>query len=226
MQTLDQHFQYFYEKNGFGPAEFVQQVSEDVVGQYRGKLPEQILSYWQTFGFCSFGKGLFWTVNPGDYASLVSMWLAGTDFVSKDTFYVLGRSAFGALYLWGTKSGPSLMIDCPWGMIFPNDQTAAIAAGKDQFLAQRFFGGRKKAPTDQEDEHGKLLFDRALRSLGQLETGEMYGFEPALALGGRPDLKNLRRVEAVSHLTILAGLGERKLMRDIVQDAQRAGLMK
>ena len=141
---MDQHFQYFYEQSGFGPAEFVEPFFEEVLTQYRGKVPDQMLLYWQRFGFCSFGKGLFWTVNPNDYASLVSMWLAGTDLLSRDSFYVLGRSAFGAIYLWGTKSGPSLTIDCPWGMIFPNDHTADIAEGKSQFLAQRFFGGGGK----------------------------------------------------------------------------------
>jgi hypothetical protein len=45
-------------------------------------------------------------------------------------------------------------------------------------------------------------------------------------LGGKPDLGNLRRVDAVTHLTLLAQLGDREIMRDIVADARNAGLMK
>ena len=53
----------------------------------------------------------------------------------------------------------------------------------------------------------------------------MYGFEPALALGGKADLRNLRKVKAVEHLVMLAQLGERQIMRDIVKDAKAQGLM-
>ena len=60
-----------------------------------------------------------------------------------------------------------------------------------------------------------LLFDRALRRLGPLSSDQMHGFEPALPLGGQADLQNLRNLDAITHLTLLADLGERKIMRDI-----------
>lgn len=224
--AMDDNFKYFYETNGFGPAQSLEPVAETTFQKYRGKLPDQLLEYWREYGFCSFGAGLLWTVDPAPYAPLVDLWLQDTGLLSKDQYFVIGRSAFGKLFLWGTASGQSLKIDSAWGMMFPRDQRAKVAAGKADFLAQRFFGGFERADLDQEDDRGTPLFQRALSTLGQLRAGEMYGFEPALALGGRPDSKNLRKVQAIPHLTILAGLGERKLMRDIVQDAQRAGLIK
>lgn len=225
-QDMDEDFKFFYENQGFGPAESSEPVSEATLALYRGKLPDQMLQYWKEWGFCSFGKGIFWTVNPSDYVSLVELWLEGTSFLRTDSHYVVGRSAFGKLYLWGTASGENLTIDSPWGMIFPRDQTSKIADGKGDFLARRFFGGKKKRSLDQEDSQQKLLFDRALATLGQLRADEMYGFEPALALGGPAKLENLRKVKTIPHFAILAQLGERKVMRDIVQDARAAGLMK
>jgi len=79
---------------------------------------------------------------------------------------------------------------------------------------------QKKVFLDFEDIRQQPLFDRALRALGPLSAEEMYGFEPALALGGRAELGNLQKVDAVTHLILLAELGERKVMRDIVKDAQ------
>jgi hypothetical protein len=82
-----------------------------------------------------------------------------------------------------------------------------------------------KKQLEQKDHHDKPLFERALKKLGPLAADEMYGFEPTLALGGKADLKNLHKVKAVEHLVILAQLGERQIMRDIVKDAKAAGLM-
>ncbi len=72
----------------------------------------------------------------------------------------------------------------------------------------------------QNDCLDRPLFDRAVKSLGPLAADEMYGFEPALALGGKAELESLRRVKAVEHLVLLAQLGKRQVMRDIGQDAR------
>ena len=146
-------------------------------------------------------------------------------FMEEDGYYVVGRSAFGQLFLWGTKSGQSLDIRTLWGMIFPTDDSVRVAQGKSGMLAKSFVVGQRKNDLDQKDHLDKPLFDRALKALGPLAADEMYGFEPALALGGTADLKNLRKVKCVEHLVMLAQLGERQIMRDIVKDAKAQGLM-
>ncbi|WP_229381237.1 DUF1851 domain-containing protein [Shewanella psychropiezotolerans] len=60
------------------------------------------------------------------------------------------------------------------------------------------------------------LFERAMALLGPLEADEMYGFVPALAIGGAPKLENLQKVKVIEHLTFLADLGEKTVMADIV----------
>jgi hypothetical protein len=126
----------------------------------------------------------------------------------------------------GTKSGPSIDIDSPWGMIFPHDNSARVRAGGADILLRRFFMRKEMDELDQKDALERPLFERAVQALGPLLPNQMYGFEPALVLGGKPDLGNLRRVDAVTHLTLLAQLGDREIMRDIVADARNAGLMK
>jgi len=56
--------------------------------------------------------------DPDDYAEALNTWLHGTEFHGKDHYYVIGRTAFGNLTLWGTKTGTSLTINCPWAMMF------------------------------------------------------------------------------------------------------------
>lgn len=50
------------------------------------------------------------------------------------------------------------------------------------------------------------LFKPALKELGQLNHDEMYGFVPALMLGGSDQLKFLKKVSAVEHLIFLSQL--------------------
>jgi len=50
------------------------------------------------------------------------------------------------------------------------------------------------------------MFSPALKTLGSLHHDEMYGFIPALALGGASSLAHLQKVKAVEHLVLLAQL--------------------
>jgi len=54
------------------------------------------------------------------------------------------------------------------------------------------------------------LFEHARETLGTLAPDEMYGFVPALMLGGSASLANLQRFKADVHLILLSQLGELK----------------
>lgn len=57
-----------------------------------------------------------------------------------------------------------------------------------------------------------VLFARTLKKLSELSPGEVYGFFPALAMGGSARLDTLRKVKALEHLAFLAQLGPARLM--------------
>ena len=80
---------------------------------YEGKLPKRLLEYWQEYGFCGWGEGIFWMVNPSDYHDVLQDWLKGTEFERRekngiDQYYVIGHGAFGRLFVWGETSGQSI----------------------------------------------------------------------------------------------------------------------
>lgn len=108
---------------------------------YRAKVPDRLLEYWQAYGFAGYGGGLFWMTDPDDYSEVLNAWLYATEFYGTDNYYVIDRSAFGDLTLWGTKTGPSLTIDCPWTMIFPDDNAAWMSEGKGDFLISTWLSG-------------------------------------------------------------------------------------
>jgi hypothetical protein len=64
-----------------------------------------------------------------------------------------------------------------------------------------FFASQNRESNDLDD-----LFQLALKKLGSLQPDEMYGFVPALALGGPGDLKHLQKLKTIEHLTFLSQL--------------------
>jgi len=221
---MDQEFGYFYNEEKFGPAFERRDVPTSSVEKFRDKLPGQLLQYWREYGWSGYGNGLFWTVDPDQYAPVVEAWLDGTPFEERDSYHAIAVSAFGELFLWGEKTGFSISVQTLWGMIFPADAAAEVADGNSDFLVRAFFMAKEKEQLDQLDDAEHPLFGRAVRKLGVLETGQIYGLVPALALGGSCDLEHLEKVDAVTHMIMLAQLGERQIMRDVVADAKAAGL--
>ena len=54
---------------------------------------------------------------------------------------------------------------------------------------------------------------RAAKAVGPLGWDEMYGYEPALALGGSGDPETVRRLNIFNHDLLLSQLGELKLRK-------------
>lgn len=52
------------------------------------------------------------------------------------------------------------------------------------------------------------LFQPAKKKLGTLSRDEMYGFVPAIMLGGSDALDNLKKVRSVEHLVFLSQLSD------------------
>lgn len=223
-QMIDEDFAHFFEKKGFGPAVCARDPEESKLLRFKGKVPDKLIEYWRAYGFAGYGEGLFWMTDPDEYSGVLRAWLEGTEFEGRDSYYVIGRSAFGELKIWGAETGNSLRIVSPWAMIFPRDESKDVAAGDGDFLIANWLSGQNKEWLDEEDEDKRPLFARAVKSLGPLASDEMYGFVPALVMGGARQLSGLRKVKAVEHLMFLAKLGGVEVMLDIVKEAKGRGL--
>ena len=201
----DEDFEYFISK--FGEATRRAEAPASSIQKWREKLPVQLLKYWQEEGWCEYAKGLFCTVDPNEYEDLVDEWLRDTKLDELDAFHVIARSAFGDLYACGEKTGRSVTIACAINMIsaIPKELKPKTSAELDLSI-RSFFAFSKPTRFDMKDENGQPLFERALAKLGPLEYDEIFGFEPAIVLGGKMRLENLTKVKLDAHLTILRQL--------------------
>ncbi|WP_394392902.1 GAD-like domain-containing protein [Shewanella woodyi] len=100
---MNEFFDDFYNYADFGPAVKSKQPTAEELEFFEDKLPTRLLEYWQEYGFCGWGEGLLWVVNPADYADILTTWLSDTPFENADNYYVIARSAFGELIVWGKE---------------------------------------------------------------------------------------------------------------------------
>ncbi|PVZ39306.1 GAD-like domain-containing protein [Pseudomonas sp. CC120222-01a] len=198
---MDEVYSLFIEE--MGEPMFRQEVPPSSIERYKGKLPRKMLEYWAEHGWCGYGDGIFWTVNPQDYEGVVASFIEGTALEGRDTYHMIARGAFGDLYLYGENSGFSLKITA-----FTSSYCGTVdeldAEDMDREV-EGFFLLMERESNDFGD-----FFEPAKKSLGVLGCDEMYGFVPALAFGGLCKLENLQKVNAVEHLILLSQLSPLK----------------
>jgi len=191
---LDEDFDYFLAK--MGPPIEKRDAPPSRIERYRGKLPDRLLDYWQESGWCGYGDGLFWTVDPHEYEPVLEAWIGDTPLMEQDAYHIIARSAFGKLYFWGEKTGYSLQLFAPGAYCFP---AASRSIRNIDLEMQVFFGMQSRKANDYLQ-----MFSATLKKLGPLKQDELYGFVPALAFGGESSVDHLEKVKAVEHLVLLA----------------------
>lgn len=200
---MDEYFELFLEK--MGPAMHKRGVPAQSIERFRGKLPEQLLAYWEDHGWCGYAEGLFWTVDPQEYEPVLEAWIGDSPFMDKDAYHIIARGAFGELYFWGERTCDSLKVFAPGSYCFPRE--SAFQHGDLERGMRVFFSKRNREENDFAD-----LFVSASEKLGPLKHDEMYGFVPALALGGPVTSAHLKKAKAVEHLVLLAQLVPLQIM--------------
>jgi len=196
---MDEVFSVFLKT--FGGPVGRQEVPKSSIERYKGKLPDLLLHYWSEHGWCGYGEGIFWMVNPQEYEGVTASWIQGTEFENQDIYHLIARSAFGELYFWGEETGASLKITS----IVSRCTTFVSSLPKDQ-MDKRFQNFLLSAEVEYNDFDD--LFQPAKKKLGTLSRDEMYGFVPAIMLGGSDALDNLKKVRSVEHLVFLSQLSD------------------
>jgi len=218
---MDEYYEDFIIE--FGKPTSSKTVSKETIEKYRGKLPDMLLAYWEEYGFIGLKNGLFWLVNPEEFEDTLESWIGDTEIVNKDDYHVIARSGFGNLYLWGQETGFMYEIECNNGWILEKDgYTKTISEGKSDFALQVFLVCFDAEDIDLDDfETDKPLFDDLVKKFGPLDDDEVFGFEPALFLGGDQTFKNINKLDLHTHLNILADFGQHELVTkdDLIRKA-------
>ncbi|EDU57731.1 GAD-like domain-containing protein [Providencia stuartii] len=189
----------------FGDATTSRYASVEEIEKWKGKLPELLLNYWRNEGWSSYYNGLFTIVNPEDYEDIVDGWLENTYLEEVDIFHAIAINGFGNVYLCGEKTGQCVVISPIFNTIFVQKKKLKRIQTTDSLnvsILTLFLSSKV-------ERHGKDgLFDKAIQKFGPLGDNEIFGFEPALTLGGELDIKYIQKVDARIHLSILSQLAD------------------
>ncbi len=204
---MNEEFTYLVKQ--FGKPEHALPLSAELKERLEGRLPNSTLEFWSECGIGTMLDGLLQFCEPSTFENLVAN-ICGTDpDFPKGVVTIFSFTAFGELYGWHSKFG-RCSFDLIFGAVTTNipvsekEKETHRVLGPDRLIASQLVDLDRFA--DLKDEDGNRLFARAQKKLGRLEPGECYGFVPARALGGVNRLDHLRRVRAVEHFSILAGL--------------------
>jgi hypothetical protein len=176
-------FPAFTHKHGLGlqyaPAH------QKLIEGYRDQLPAVLLEEWQAVGFCSYGKGLMWLVDPLEYRDLLGLWLDPSEGA-----LVFGRTAFGDLLLWWKGEIHLLYVD--------------YARTHRMFDDLEFFFEHSLCePSFIRSFLESPMFKKALKKCGPLEADECYGFVPLPKSGDVGKIDDLQKVNLSKYLKLL-----------------------
>lgn len=202
------------------------QPTSEFISQHEHTYPKYLFYIWEKLGFASFENGGFWLVNPLDYEDILELCLKDTDFLESDDFYVIGRSAFGSLYLIGKNTRSKIVINISDLRIYPTireDTNNTELALLRSLLSTITIEGSRKA-IDTYDQNEKFLFDRCLTNFGELKDNEIYAFEPPAVLGGQQVIENIKKVDLFQYIPFVAQLDKFQVMLDINKEVDRLGI--
>ncbi|WP_230531378.1 GAD-like domain-containing protein [Microvirga roseola] len=201
---LSEDFAHLMEEYGaFDP---VERVSPEALEPYRGRLPESLLTLWLECGRGTWLGGRFQFCDPARYHGVLDLVFGDDPDFSSEDCLPYGFTAFGAPLVWSRRH-QALEINLPFGQVLAPDMGTDSPAPDDLVIATATLPALDHPACDLIAADGKPLFERTVAKCGPLALDEVYGFTPALAVGGRASLNNLRRVSAPEHFSILAQAG-------------------
>lgn len=168
-----------------GAPQKCEKVSDKQIKTYKGKLSDDLLEEWKKSGWCSFGGGFIWTVNPEDYSGILDDWLE-----KSGESYAFARTAFGSIFF--RNGSDNYFLDVL------NEDVSRVFNRIDYV-----FDGTLCDDDYLDDVLLRPLFKQALDELGETAKDECYGVFPPPVMGGEVTLDNLKKVKIKEYLAIL-----------------------
>lgn len=180
------------------------------IERYRGQLPDAVIEFWQQYGTGIVLDGYFQFCDPARFASIMKVVFDGDNEIRPEQTHALGFGAFGTIVAWN-----EVYQDVAINLVNSQVSCPALVSGKtfDPDMAVTSQLMMIDDPTlDEYDAKLKKLFKPASAKLGKLGVGQIYGFNPILALGGNRALESLTIYDALPHMAILGQAHEMQLM--------------
>jgi hypothetical protein len=153
-------------------------------------LPEILIQFWAEYGISRFSDGLLYFCDPVKKKSTLSF------FNFKKDVYPICISSFGNVLF--TDLDKIYFLSPIYGWFNYNSPNFEL-----------LFEGTLIDEDFIKDVFDLRFHQRCLKKLGSLEKDEIFGFEPAIALGGNDeDINMVKKFQMDAHLAFLSQLVE------------------
>ncbi|MBA9064877.1 hypothetical protein GGQ91_004283 [Methylobacterium fujisawaense] len=188
--------------NDFGPPEHAKTVPPDVIELYKERIPRSMIIFWEKYGWGEYRSGYCRIADPRSFEPLLKVIFANDPEFSAEDLTVINFTAFCAMDIWSRK-GYGIYIDICNSRAVAQNKIVNPATGER--YGQDFLIGTSlysQIENDGMDEY----YQEASARLGRPALDEVFGFVPALQIGGDPAAENLQLFKAREYMDFLVQL--------------------
>ena len=170
-QNMLEHFKKHYQPN----ADYTL-ATDEVINEYKDKVPSLLIDIWKSTGFGKYNNGLIEIIHPKEYESSLWTWLGTV----KENYTPFAMTAFGELFYYRKLSETEEDV-CIVDLQFRKIETLiwSLESFFDDFLV------------NEEDKKLWLreeLFKEAISEFEDLKKGDVFTFVSILAFGGAEEI--------------------------------------
>ena len=178
----------------YPPGNDLRKPTAEMLEQFHGKLPAELLNFWQEYGFGNYGGGLLKIIDPTDYVDTLTLWLG-----EQEGCLPILMTGFGTLFIYRKLSETAddmCLLDIHYRK-----------SGSFSTSFSDFFERIIPAENFAEQFLRVELFQEASAKQGGLAENEIFFFAPALAFGGAESIPYIEKGNAVVHQHLLFEMG-------------------
>lgn len=174
----------------YPPDRDLRKPTSEMLEQFQGKVPAELLDFWQEYGFGNYGGGLLKIINPADYVDTLTLWLG-----EQEGCLPILMTGFGTLFIYRKLSDTT---DDMCLLDIHHRRSGSFSTSFSDFFEHII-------PDDKFAEQFLQvgLFQEASAKFGGLAENEIFFFAPALAFGGDESIQYVEKGDAIVHQHLL-----------------------
>ncbi|MFS0732765.1 GAD-like domain-containing protein [Microbacterium sp. 1P10UB] len=168
-------------------------VPREIIEEYRGRVPDELVEVWEKYGFGTFGHGFLRVIDPHLYEEKVGDCIGKTQ--GDGIAIPIMVTGLGDLITWEPGLGVV-------GILFREGRTTGLSTTLDDFLFIVDLDG----PDELSASLHWDLFPEAVAAHGELAFDQSFIFVPLLSLGGEAKVENLHKRETIASIQVAVDL--------------------
>jgi len=167
-------------------------VPAEIIDEYRGRVPDELVDIWQTYGYGSFGGGFLRVIDPKLYEAEVGDCIGKTQ--GDGIAIPIMVTGLGDLITWEPSAGVI-------AILYREGRTRGLGELATFLNLVRRGGARHLSRALDWD-----LFPEAVAAHGELPYDQSFIFVPLLSLGGKAKVENLHKRETIAAIQVAVDL--------------------